>query len=453
MLDDSVGLVDDCRAQTVNPPATLSADKRLKISKKIGKGSFADVYVATLDTETVALKVLRLPAGNKDYRVSLFLQEARTLNEHRHKNIVLFHGLVQLPPAVTSRLQAVNEPTWAIVQEYLQGSLGHLVRRQCASIDNQLYTDREALKWCLDIASATSSLHASFPAVIHRDIKLDNILISYEEGEPLAKLIDFGLAVVLEPEQRPPCYQRSSSCENHSFYSKSVPKVSTWDSLTSFRDYSPTGASWRSSCTCSSSGPQTYALDSRQTLSRQSEFPWSLEGVKYASSPSFDNSKLDTRGLVEKHVKTLQHSCSHRKCPAMFNLTGRTGSYMYMAPEVYERRLYNEKADVFSFAVVMFELFSRTVLALNHGVGTDSKQSEAYAERVAKGYRPKSTTTIFPPVMELIEACWAHDPNLRPSMHEVCQRLADTLQKSSNMVFACDNDLEVSAPRCACTIC
>jgi serine/threonine protein kinase len=37
-------------------------------------------------------------------------------------------------------------------------------------------------------------------------------------------------------------------------------------------------------------------------------------------------------------------------------MTGETGSTRYMAPEVAESRPYSEKADVYSFAMVMWEM-------------------------------------------------------------------------------------------------
>ena len=37
-----------------------------------------------------------------------------------------------------------------------------------------------------------------------------------------------------------------------------------------------------------------------------------------------------------------------------FDLTGKTGSFMFMAPEVYRSQNYKEKADVFSFACIMY---------------------------------------------------------------------------------------------------
>lgn len=43
-----------------------------------------------------------------------------------------------------------------------------------------------------------------------------------------------------------------------------------------------------------------------------------------------------------------------------------TGSQMYMSPEVHGRLPYNEKADVFSFAVLLYELLARSMLVFSH---------------------------------------------------------------------------------------
>ena len=37
-----------------------------------------------------------------------------------------------------------------------------------------------------------------------------------------------------------------------------------------------------------------------------------------------------------------------------FQLTGETGSYRYMAPEVYRHEPYNVKVDVYSFSMIMY---------------------------------------------------------------------------------------------------
>ena len=40
-------------------------------------------------------------------------------------------------------------------------------------------------------------------------------------------------------------------------------------------------------------------------------------------------------------------------------MSGRTGSFMYMAPEMYNNKEYTEKVDVFSFGVCMYELLHK----------------------------------------------------------------------------------------------
>ncbi|KAG2481814.1 hypothetical protein HYH03_019219 [Edaphochlamys debaryana] len=114
---------------------------------------------------------------------------------------------------------------------------------------------------------------------------------------------------------------------------------------------------------------------------------------------------------------------------AVYRLTGETGSNMTMSPEVLRKLPYNEKADVFSFGVVMFELFSRTLLVCSH-IGTKRPdlprvlhRCEEYAELVADGYRPARVDCIPEHVWDLINDCWQQDPVRRPSMPAVLQRL------------------------------
>ncbi|KAI3756744.1 hypothetical protein L1987_56567 [Smallanthus sonchifolius] len=43
-------------------------------------------------------------------------------------------------------------------------------------------------------------------------------------------------------------------------------------------------------------------------------------------------------------------------------MTGETGSYRYMAPHVFKHRKYAQKVDVFSFAMILYQMLEETRL-------------------------------------------------------------------------------------------
>lgn len=97
-----------------------------------------------------------------------------------------------------------------------------------------------------------------------------------------------------------------------------------------------------------------------------------------------------------------------------------------MAPEVVKNQEYDEKADVFSFAMVVYNLFHRIVPSNLLNVNDDTPDAvENYGKEVAKGYRPPigKSRPINDTLKTLIEQCWANDPRERPSMKEVLQVL------------------------------
>jgi serine/threonine protein kinase len=104
---------------------------------------------------------------------------------------------------------------------------------------------------------------------------------------------------------------------------------------------------------------------------------------------------------------------------------------MYMAPEVFRSEPYADTADTFSFGVIAYELFTRTMLVFsqfpNHVV--DLQAPERYAKKVAGGYRPVRTSAISDDVWALIGRCWAQDPVERPSMASVVTTLEELLAK------------------------
>jgi hypothetical protein len=57
-----------------------------------------------------------------------------------------------------------------------------------------LCSDADALRWCLHIAQALQYLHESLPAVVHRDLKLENVMLSSADVALASALVaDFGM--------------------------------------------------------------------------------------------------------------------------------------------------------------------------------------------------------------------------------------------------------------------
>ena len=93
-----------------------------------------------------------------------------------------------------------------------------------------------------------------------------------------------------------------------------------------------------------------------------------------------------------------------------------------MAPEVIEHKPYTEKADVFSFAVVLWELLTCRIPY------NEMTPLQAAVGVVQKGLRPGIPSNTPPALGQLMEACWAQDAGYRPSFKDLVPRLQSMLE-------------------------
>ncbi|XP_027904581.1 serine/threonine-protein kinase STY46-like isoform X1 [Vigna unguiculata] len=143
------------------------------------------------------------------------------------------------------------------------------------------------------------------------------------------------------------------------------------------------------------------------------------EGMKYLHQNNIihrdlkaANLLIDENGVVK--VADFGVARVHNQSGIM---TAETGTYRWMAPEVIEHRPYDHKADVFSFAIVLWELLTGK-LPYEH-----LSPLQAAVGVIQKGLRPKIPSNTHSQLVELLHWCWHHDSSLRPNFSEILEFL------------------------------
>ena len=205
-------LAEECR-QTSVVPETLALRKGLldaieieiigtllrpketipgyEIKSVLGKGGMGVVYEAKQLNlgRTVALKTVLVSRMGSASALSRFEQEARTVAQLQHPNIVGGYDFGR------------NDGRVFFAMELVEGEeLTTLIKRN-GSLD-------ERLAWGIARQTAAGLAHADRHGVVHRDIKPGNLLlvappdgVPFPPKMPLVKIADFGLAILTNAEQ------------------------------------------------------------------------------------------------------------------------------------------------------------------------------------------------------------------------------------------------------------
>ena len=107
--------------------------------------------------------------------------------------------------------------------------------------------------------------------------------------------------------------------------------------------------------------------------------------------------------------------------------TADVGTLLWNAPEVLQRKAATPASDVYSFAILCWEVVTRR---LPYKDLTTGKLKEGFAHRVQAGERETIPTDCPPELAVVIQACWAQDTSQRPTAGQVAQVLEDLWQKA-----------------------
>eukprot|EP01025_Chloroclados_australasicus_P025494 TRINITY_DN2546_c0_g1_i1.p1 TRINITY_DN2546_c0_g1~~TRINITY_DN2546_c0_g1_i1.p1 ORF type:complete len:302 (-),score=35.67 TRINITY_DN2546_c0_g1_i1:2169-3074(-) len=119
---------------------------------------------------------------------------------------------------------------------------------------------------------------------------------------------------------------------------------------------------------------------------------------------------------------TLSKTLSKRDLD-LITMTGCTGCYMYMAPEVILCQQYDEKCDIYSFACIMFELFARRLRIFDVHHTLTEERIERHAFKLASGYRPEFPSKFRDDIKDIVSECWHQDPQMRPNAGSIGAKL------------------------------
>ncbi|MFN8451154.1 MAG: protein kinase [Anaerolineae bacterium] len=154
---------------------------RYRLVAQQGSGGMAVIYKAVDQAlgRTVAIKILRPSLTNDPAFLARFRNEARSVANLAHPNIVTVHDV------------GSDGPTHYIVMEFVEGTdLKRIIKA-----DGALPIDR-AINLAIQICGGIGFAHRA--GLVHADVKPQNILVTKDD---VVKVTDFGIAQALSDAQ------------------------------------------------------------------------------------------------------------------------------------------------------------------------------------------------------------------------------------------------------------
>jgi len=163
-------------------PNSLVLGERFRVLGHLGGGGMGEVYLAEQVSlgRRVALKVLRREVGQQPGMSERFRREARLLSSVEHPAVVRVIDFGQSHDATCLVMEFAEGET--LLQTLGQGPL----------------TPERGRRVLLQLAEGLAAIHSK--GIIHRDLKPENVVLSPGVRGEQARLLDFGIAKLLQPD-------------------------------------------------------------------------------------------------------------------------------------------------------------------------------------------------------------------------------------------------------------
>ncbi|KAJ5162999.1 uncharacterized protein N7500_004829 [Penicillium coprophilum] len=165
---------------------------RVVVERYLSEGGFAHVYVVRLPqpvngSETAVLKRVAVPDKAALANMRTEVETMKKLKGHRH--------IVKYIDSHASQLRGGGYEVF-LVMEYCAG--GGLIDFMNTRLQHRL-TEPEIIKIFSDVAEGVACMHYLKPPLLHRDLKVENVLISGKGSSATYKLCDFGSSAPPRP--------------------------------------------------------------------------------------------------------------------------------------------------------------------------------------------------------------------------------------------------------------
>lgn len=343
----------------------------LELGKKIAEGSYGEVFQGMYGSFPCAVKMVRKELRDFDFNQHAreFEREIELLQGLRDTNIVFFFGWGIW----------FDQQTFFVTELCSRGSLRAVLDNPDPDCDISV---KLGVKIAHDAAKGMRFLHNLDPPRLHRDIKADNVLIT---DDWTAKITDFGSARIFGNAEE--------TSDQWVMLQKKKVRFAT-----------------------SVTGHGTPLQD----FARPSPAPTSY----IALNDSIVDSEDDDDAIL-----------GNSEGAGAVMMSADVGTLLWEAPEVMSKpggrgqptTIYNTSADVYSYAITMYEILSKELPYTNiPNVDLAKLGMFKFKAEIQKGLRPRIENNNGYPhfYVELMVSAWSSDPLDRPSFDEIVEQFS-----------------------------